>query len=284
MHAGGQTYYWWGNAAKSHVIAQILTQIRDDRPCVVFDYGCGDGGYWPQILRDYPQIQWWGFEPQTQRRQIAQKRLAGLSAQVVGWEELQTTQINANFIVSFSVLEHVYHRRQYLEMAQKHLAPQGIFYLNYDDGHFRPLLDVSQPKTWLPTLKVAVHNWVAPLLARVGYLAPFQQRVIQAEIDQLIREMGWQVEQIFYSNLECLKSLIKTLPDAEKSAFTQVWVELETTLNQKFAHTGTEHLGDASNLWTVMPSRTLVLTHSPAHDTPGNEHPKESVQLFQRQG
>lgn len=254
------------------MIAEIL---RNNTPCRIFDYGCGDGGYWPQILQDYPQIQWWGFEPQTQRRQQAQKRLAGLSAQVVGWEELQNIQINADFIVSFSVLEHVYDRRQYLAMAQKQLAPQGIFYLNYDDGHFRPLLDLSQPKTWPATLKVAFHNLIAPLLARLGYLAPFQQRVIQTEIDHLVQELGWQVERVFYSNLECLKSFIKTLPDEEKSAFTQVWVEMETTLNRQFAHTGAINLGDASNLWSVMPSRTLVLTHSqnhsPARHTPGNQ-------------
>jgi SAM-dependent methyltransferase len=274
MHPTGQTYYWWGNAAKSQVIAQILGKIRDDRSCIVFDYGCGDGGYWPQILRDYPQIIWWGFEPQTHRRQQAQQRLAGLTAQVVDWAELQTTRINADFIVSFSVLEHVYDRRQYLEMAQKQLAPQGVFYLNYDDGHFRPRLDLGQPKTWLSPLKVALHNWVAPLLARWGYIAPFQQRVIQGEIDHLIQALGWQVEGVFYSNLECLKSFIKTLPDEQKSAFTQVWLDLEQTLNQQFAHLGAVHLGDPSNLWTVLPSRTLVLTHpqnhSPEYHTPGN--------------
>ncbi|MEN9272266.1 MAG: methyltransferase domain-containing protein [Gloeomargarita sp. DG02_4_bins_56] len=262
MHAAGQAYYWWGNAAKSQVIAQILAHIRDDTPCRIFDYGCGDGGYWPQILQDYPQIQWWGFEPQTQRRQRAQKRLAGFAAQVLGWEELQSMHINADFIVSFSVLEHVYNRRQYLEMAQQQLAPQGVFYLNYDDGHFRPLLDLSQPQTWFSTLKLALHNWSAPWLARVGYIAPFQERVMQAEIDRLLQESGWQIRQVFYSNLECLKSLIKTLPDDEKSAFTQVWVELETTLNRQFAHPGAVQFGDASNLWRVMPSRTLVLTHA----------------------
>jgi len=275
MPSPAPAYYWWGNAAKAQVVKHILTQIQDDVPRVVFDYGCGDGGYWPDILRDYPQIQWWGFEPQKRRRQQAQKRLAGLNAKVVNWEELQSTQMNADFVVSFSVLEHVYHRRQYLEMAQKQLAPGGIFYLNYDDGHFRPLLDLSRPKTWLSPLKVALHNGIAPLLARCGYIAPFQQRVIQAEIDQLIQDLGWQIERVFYSNLECLKSFIKTLPDEQKPAFTQVWVDLETLLNEQFAQVGAEHLGDPINLWQVMPSRTLVLTHpkdhSPERNTPGND-------------
>ncbi|APB32859.1 hypothetical protein GlitD10_0545 [Gloeomargarita lithophora Alchichica-D10] len=270
----GQTHYWWGNSAKAQVVQHILAQVANATHSVVFDYGCGDGGYWPDILRDYPQIQWWGFEPQGKRRQKAQQRLAGLAAKVLDWTELQNAQINADFIVSFSVLEHVYDRYQYLQMAQKQLAPQGVFYLNYDDGHFRPLLDLSQPKTWPSALKVAFHNWVAPLLARCGYVAPFQQRVIRAEIDHLIQGLGWRVERVFYSNLECLKSLIKTLPDGEKAAFTQVWVDLEATLNCQFTHTGALHLGDSSNLWTVMPSRTLVLTHpqtnSPERNTPGN--------------
>jgi len=254
-------YYWWGNAAKAQVIHHILTQLQTGGRCVVFDYGCGDGGYWPAILRDYPQIEWWGFEPQPQRRYTAQQRLAGYRAKLVSWQELQTTCIHADFIVSFSVLEHVYRRRPYLEMAQKQLAPGGIFYLNYDDGHFRPLLDVSQPHTWFPALKVACHNWVAPLLARCGYVAPFQQRVQQAEIDQLLQELGWRVEQVFYSNLSCLKSLSQTLPPDQQAAFMQMWVAWEQTLNQTFSHLGEQYLGDPCNLWRVMPSRTLVLTH-----------------------
>ncbi|MCS7031410.1 MAG: methyltransferase domain-containing protein [Gloeomargarita sp. SKYG116] len=266
--------YWWGNAAKSWVIQDLLGRLPADTPCVVFDYGCGDGGYWPQILRDYPQIQWWGFEPNQRRRQQAQQQLVGLPAKIIGWCELEQIQLNADFIVSFSVLEHVYDRRQYLLMAKKQLASHGIFYLNYDDGHFRPLLDLHQPSTWLPAFKVALHNWLAPLLARCGYVAPFQQRIIQAEIDQLLSELGWHIQTSFYSNLECLKSLIKTLPDAQKDRFMEVWLDLEKTLNREFRRSGPPCYGDGSNLWRVMPSRTLILTHSPESLTPGNEpHP-----------
>ncbi|MEN9207942.1 MAG: methyltransferase domain-containing protein [Gloeomargarita sp. GMQP_bins_120] len=258
------TAYWWGNSAKSWVLQDLLGRLRPDRPSVVLDYGCGDGGYWPQILRDYPCIQWWGFEPHPQRRRLAQERLAGLPARLLERSELEQVAINADFIVSFSVLEHVYDRRRYLQIAKRQLAPQGIFYLNYDDGHFRALLDVHQPRTWLPACKVALHNWLAPFLARLGYVAPFQQRVIQAEIDQLLREVGWQIQAVFYSNLECLKHLSKTLPQAQKDRFMQVWLALEKTLNDEFQHPGPIWGGDSTNLWTVMPSRTLVLTHSPA--------------------
>ncbi|MCS6782218.1 MAG: class I SAM-dependent methyltransferase [Gloeomargarita sp. SKYBB_i_bin120] len=255
--------YWWGNAAKSWILQDLLARLGNQRPCVIFDYGCGDGGHWPHVLRDYPQIQWWGFEPHPQRRRQAEKRLAGLPARLVGWAELEQIHLQADFIVSFSVLEHVYDRRRYLQMAKRQLAPHGIFYLNYDDGHFRPHLEVQRLETWLPACRVALHNGLAPLLARLGYVAPFQQRVVQAEIDALLQELGWHIQTVFYSNLECLKRLDKTLPAAQKDQFMALWLDLEKRLNQEFRHAGPPIYGDNCNLWRVMPSRTLVLTHSP---------------------
>ena len=53
--------YWLGNVAKVRVIWEILR--RSCSRTVVFDYGAGTGGDWPQILADHPQIELVGYEP-----------------------------------------------------------------------------------------------------------------------------------------------------------------------------------------------------------------------------
>jgi hypothetical protein len=41
-----------------------------------------------------------------------------------------------------------------------------------------------------------------------------------------------------------------------------MWLEIEDTLNTKFRLEGTIYLGDPTNLWSEMGSRTLVLRHA----------------------
>jgi hypothetical protein len=55
--------YWSGNSAKTKILRDILGKLSDDRPILIFDYGCGGGGDWSSVLRDYLQIRPIGYEP-----------------------------------------------------------------------------------------------------------------------------------------------------------------------------------------------------------------------------
>ena len=256
--------YWLGNSAKTRIINSILQQTNNQRneKTLIFDYGCGDGGDWPTILSDCRYLELIGYDPSQQRIETARKRLAGLDAALFTGDELHKLTFAAHFVVSFSVLEHVYNRRSYLQTAKTHLAENGIFYLNYDDGHFRNSLDLNAPRLWPIQCRVWLHNLLAEPLAQAGNICTFQKRVHRSSVDKLITETGFRVRDVFYSNLGSLEGMYKTIPDENRELFVRLWLKLENELNAGFlVENRHETLGDTANLWQFMGSRTLALCH-----------------------
>lgn len=251
--------YWPGNAAKTKIIGDLLRKIQH-KNVVIFDYGCGNGGDWPSILADYPNIQLIGYDISTKSIQIAESRLSGFNATLLTGDALYEQNFKADFIVSLSVLEHVYDRKFYLNTAKKHLKEDGYFYLNYDDGHFRNLLDLNEPRLWL----WQIHGWLINLPSLIfGGLNKdnFQMRVSRSMIDKLIAECGFEIDEVFYGNLMDFKSLYKTLPESSREDYINFWLNVEDTLNRKFLFNQKKSnpLSDTCNLWQFMGSRTLVL-------------------------
>lgn len=129
---------WYGNAAKNRIIGEIVAranQSPEGQSPLVFDYGAGTGGSWPDILAKHPNIRLVCYEPHRKSAAILANRLRGRATVYEG--NIADLNIQADYIVSFSVLEHVADRPAYMANAARLLAPHGRFYLNYDDGHFR---------------------------------------------------------------------------------------------------------------------------------------------------
>lgn len=252
--------YWTGNSAKTKILRDILGRLPDDRQTLIFDYGCGGGGDWPSVLRDYPQIKLIGYEPHDKSFARAEKSLRGLNTELYTGKDLEALNFKADFIVSFSVLEHVYDRRMYLLTARKHLADNGLFYLNYDDGHFRNFLDLNRPVLWFRQVKEWLHNLLADPLARVGFVSRYQRRVSSRDVEHLVRESGFTVGRSEYSNLVSFKQLQKTLPEELHQGFSELWLEVEDTLNNRFHLKQQTVMGDDANLWQQMGSITLYLS------------------------
>lgn len=256
--------YWLGNVAKTRIIYEILENTPEGIPVTIFDYGCGDGGDWPSILRDYPYLHLVGFEPGTSSFKKAVKRLTGYDAEILTGDAMSKLNINADFIVSFSVFEHVVNKNLFLQHAKRILSPGGSFYLNYDDGHFRNMLDLAEPVTWLPAIRACLRTLVSPLFAGVGRESGYQRRVCAALADRLMFEHGFTIERVDYHNLLSLKELAKTIPESQSEAFSQWWLDVELELNQRFCYSlEDKRFGDYVNLSRQMVSRTLCLRHHP---------------------
>lgn len=251
--------YWTGNSAKTKILADMLGKLPTGRQTLVFDYGCGGGGDWPEVLRDYPQIRLIGYEPHAESFARAKAALQGLNAELYTGEEIADLDFKADFIVSFSVLEHVYDRNFYLRTARKLLGDEGIFYLNYDDGHFRNCLDLNRPPLWFGQLKEWLHNLLAGPLSRVGLTDRYQRRVPSVELLEQVRETGFSVERSEYSNLVSFKRLQKTMPDDLRQEYSRLWLQVEERLNGSFLLRGDAVMGDNANLWLEMGSITLFL-------------------------
>lgn len=251
-------YYWIGNIAKSRVIGRVLADPR--ARLVVFDYGAGRGGDWPTILDRHHNIELHCFEPHGPSRQDLAQRLAGSRATI--HPEIETVALAADVIVSFSVLEHVYDRPRYLAHAKRLLAPDGVFHLNYDDGHFRTALDLDRHQGFKVSIANYFQHRLAGLWPRIGRIGLYEARVPRAAADHMIAKAGFEIAAERYENLTSFKSLVKTLPEERRQAFTRLWLDVEERLNREFRVEGTEHLGDTANLWREMGSRTLELRHA----------------------
>lgn len=255
--------YWLGNSAKSRVIREILTDEARSGQTIVFDYGCGDGGDWPAILTDHPWLRLVGYEPFAPSRRKARERLEGLAADILGGRRgIAELQLQADHIVSFSVFEHVVDRAGFLRNAKRLLAPDGLFHLNYDDGHFRNQMDISRPGTWLPAARTWWRTMISRPLAALGGSARYQRRVYAGEADRLIAKSGFLVERVDYHNMICLKELAKSMPEEMRQRYAAWWLETEMHLNEHFMVRLQEaRYGDNINLWRSMASRTMRLRH-----------------------
>lgn len=259
-----QKLYWHGNAAKTRVIGEILRSMEDGRETVVFDYGCGEGGDWPNVLKDFPQIRLYGYEPHPASFQKAKARLKDTGAVLLRGEEIRDFTLAADHIVSFSVLEHVYDRSAYLFKAKTLLAPGGRFHLNYDDGHFRNVLDLGNPSNWREVFREWRLNRSAGLRAWLGRISSYQRRVMAADLEPLVHDVGLQILDSRFDNLLALKTLARSIPADLKDEYVRFWLGIEERLNSEFRFQGKPVMGDPANLWTQMVSKTLVLGHRSA--------------------
>jgi SAM-dependent methyltransferase len=251
--------YWYGNAAKIEIIDEILA-AANGRAITVFDYGCGDAGDWPQILRDHPNVRLIGYEPGSNARAAAE-RLQGLDARIYSGNEIETLEGPADYIVSFSVFEHVYDRPAYLRHARRILAPGGTFMLNYDDGHFRNVVDLARLREAIPEVRSRMHNVLQPLLGAAGMRGNYQRRVARKDADALIASAGFRVDREAYHNVRSLKLLARGIAEEKRQEFARFWVGVEQELNRRFLDRSKETMGDDANLWREMMSRTLWLRH-----------------------
>jgi SAM-dependent methyltransferase len=248
--------YWPGNAAKSFVIGEIIEAA--DGKATILDHGCGRGGAWPSILRSHPALRLIAWDPHPASAQAAKTALIGLPADVfVGSFPDGAT---ADYVVSFSVLEHVRDRPTYLQQARSALTPEGRFFLNYDDGHFRNMFDCDEPKALTTFLRRARQQ---RLYARNRRTGEFQRRVAANEAERLVRSAGFMIENSWYHNLAVFKWLAKNIEDDQEENFMRFWLDVEARLNRDFSITLDSPIrGDVSALWQIAPSRTLLLRYS----------------------
>jgi SAM-dependent methyltransferase len=255
--------YWLDNVAKCRIVDEVLAASPGPAPVTIFDYGCGRGGDWRRILTDHPHLRLIGYEPHGPSVALARDSVHGLPAEIHTGDAIETLNAPADIIVSFSVFEHVVDRAKFLAHAKRLLKPGGVFYLNYDDGHFRNRLDLADATTWLPSLRAFARTVISVPSAALGRQDKYQRRVPAAEADRLVADAGFRIERVNYHNLLDLNELIKTMPPTLREDYARWWLDAEQTLNARFrVDLPKSRYGDTVNLWRQMVTRTLLLRHA----------------------
>ncbi len=213
-----------GNTAKLYCLSYIdRIAAAGDEPITILDLGCGTGANFVELLRRYPHVRYIGIEPSRPACDTAQNVLKGLNFEIHNQFAYDVTSTPAKIVVSFSTLEHVYRRRKYMECAKRNLAPDGVFLINYDAGHFvnpgpfRPGTD-----RWL--------NFLSPLKAALGIERSYQSFVRENDFRSWAQLVGLKIidEKIFNTDL---KTVYRLVPPERQTAFMERWLALELELN-----------------------------------------------------
>jgi len=258
---GDKIDYWFGNIAKYRIVRNILNSIDSKNPTTIFDYGAGKGGDWPRVLKDNPNIHLICYEPHQPFFDELSKSLKNYNCQCYSDDSINSLQFCADFIVSFSVLEHCRDRKEYLMNASRLLSKNGVFYLNYDDGHFRKKIDLCSPSERKEAVDL-INCWnTNSRKQEVSQDKLYERRVIKKHLDTLLLDIGFKTIDTRYENLEAFKNLVKTVPPNLVEQFHDFWIDVENKLNERYSFNISRKFGDTINLWDCMASCTMTLMH-----------------------
>lgn len=248
------TLAFHANGLKAKIVGDLLASKR---PLRVLDYGAGDGHGWKDALPADGPISLYAFEPNPQLQGALAANI-GPRGTVVDEAAFAGPSLQADVILSFSVLQQVTDRDGYFSGARRHLAPNGRFIVLYDDGFWRASEMFGHLQGPLTGVRQFTMNALAPVFRRLGIWTHYRQRVTEADVAALAERHGFEIVGERYGNLSSFKRLAKS---AQDEAFTRLWIEVEDRLNA-MPWPG-PHDGHGSALWSACLSRAVTLSPKP---------------------
>jgi SAM-dependent methyltransferase len=200
-----------GNAAKHYCLQLIERRVRAaDGRLRILDVGCGDARNFVELLRVYPAVEYVGFDPSPAAVDAARRNLPAHRAEIYRGRFDEPIAPAADVVVSFSVLEHVRGKREYLAAIAASLASDGTAYVNYDYGHF---------------------GREATAADRVKTLLRLQAPVDTEEFRRLATAVGLRIldEKAFNTDL---KLAFRDVPSERQDDFMRRWLDVELYLNE----------------------------------------------------
>jgi hypothetical protein len=209
-------------------------------------------GWWAMVLVDHPGLRLSLYEPRLSAGAMIRYFERALADRVTVLTHLgELDGAGYNFVTSFSVLEHVWDRRSYLRTAFEALRNDGIFYLNYDDGHFRKKLHLGSPRNWGIELLEYTQNLLAPLLPKLGLIRFYQASVRHEVVTRFVEDTGFRIIEERYENLESFKQFIKSIEPRKRQAFVRFWIRTEDRLNRRFSNRPERGYANCGSLGSV---------------------------------
>ena len=199
------------NDYKIKYLGDIISSSPKDKPLKVLDIGSGTSKDWIQILKRFPNIEYYGVEYRVQQIEKAKKNLDFHPNKefIVGFGEDIEHKFENHFdiTISLSVLEHVKYLKSFLKRSVVVTKRGGIIAHRYDLGHalhspskyerFKVLLC-----KYLPSIMPAKHFTTYPDLNK---------------IKKELEDEGVILEPIIHSQLFCLKKIVNILKTQESA-------------------------------------------------------------------
>jgi hypothetical protein len=253
-----ESLYWYGNVAKFEIANQIKSIAHStDRELVVVDLGAGRGGDWDLLAAECPNVRICLWEPHGPTSKYLEGRFNGTGIEI--HRELESLQGIADIGTSLSVLEHVDKKISHFQNASNILKKDGIFFMNFDDGHFRySSTNIFSLREYRLPLAEA---WRTTLSGYSKKLLPtnrFQKKVSLSEFLRCIDESDLELISMRFRHLAEIKGVSKKVgkPDSQLQ-FMRNWLDFETRAENAIAKSNQS--SSIETCWELFATRTAVL-------------------------
>lgn len=225
-----------GNSAKQWILSDI-EQRFGQASLRILDLACGSAWVWEKFVEVHPEMKIVGVDTDAAAIQEGQKKFESKpSVELKVFDAQQTVKEELfDVIVALSAIEHVVNKPAFLRTVFEALKPNGLAYLNYDDGHFRSA-----------NLKERLMVPVSQILAKFGKEKWYMKHVDDVEFKNQIEKQGFRVLKIRKHNLYPLKGFMR---GASQDAL-EMWFAFEEKLGELYA---------SEKLDCVMWSTTIVV-------------------------
>ena len=260
MGMKNQKLYWFGNVAKFEIANRIGAFASSSSKSIeIVDLGAGSGGDWDKIVSDNPRVTVHLWEPHDEYYEGLKSRFNGIS-RIHVHKDIDNFTSKFDLGTSLSVLEHVKNPSDHLSSIKRLLKPNGLFFMNFDDGHFRKQF---APKGILELRLTAAEFYRSTISRIIPRLVPtniFQKRVSQSKLFELIAKSELEIEEIFFNHIGPLKSFVKRSGTDAIDLETMIkWGEFEEILSKSYTSTTSNDIA-ISVLWKLFSTRTFVLS------------------------
>jgi hypothetical protein len=249
--------YWNGNVAKFEIANEIESIAKaTERELVVVDLGAGRGGDWDLLAKECPNLRICLWEPHEPTSKYLERRFKGSGIEIHG--DFNGLQGIADIGTSLSVLEHVEQKMSHFQLVSKVLKKDGIFFMNFDDGHFRySSSNIFSLKEYRLPLAEAWRTTLSGLSKKIIPTNQFQKRVSLEEFLQCVDKSALELISIRFRHLAGIKDASKAIVEFDDQLqFMQEWLNFEqkaeSLIHQSYGERGIE------KSWDLFATRTAV--------------------------
>jgi SAM-dependent methyltransferase len=225
--------YQRGNAAKQWIFEELERRFAS-RSAKILDLGCGNGSKWPPFLAAHPGLHVIGIDTDKGAIKEGLKSYASAQLELKVADAQKMMDGTYDAVIAFSAVEHVVDRVAFLKTVWNALAPGGVAYLNYDDGHFRT-----------SNMKERIMVPVSQALAVIGIQGPYMKHVDDFAFRRMAEAQGFRVTGFRKHNLQ-IKGFMRSATDEA----VQAWYDFEEKLGELY---------NPEELDKIMWSSTLVV-------------------------
>lgn len=215
---------WIAESVSTWSTARFASTGRTTR---LLDLGAGSGTGWTRVLEHSPHLEvtLWDANP-TWFRSSLKRQLPERLHYAASTQELRRQDFDV--VTSLSVVEHVHDVEEHLRLLKQFLATDGVGVVLWDDGHFRPSVNLRQPiKSGVLAAKESTKWGLSALLGARVPPSHFQYPRSMETVQRAADAVGLRVITSTLVGLPGIKGALFLVPQPAIGQVMNAWLHLE---------------------------------------------------------